>query len=130
LGVSIARQSPKPPNLDIFSRWIQYAEERDAFLEANREHSTATQIIRACEAIIVCCLADDFAPTTGRQMIRKNPAYPGRTDAWRFWRRPQMRTADDLFGGSQGSPRTDRVIATSIQWAEKIMEKIDGRHRE
>jgi len=36
-----------------------------------------------------------------------------------------MRTADDLFGGPQGSPRTDRLIAASIQWAEKIMEKID-----
>jgi len=36
-----------------------------------------------------------------------------------------MQTADDLFGGPQGSPRTDKLIATSIQWAEKIMEKID-----
>jgi hypothetical protein len=38
-----------------------------------------------------------------------------------------MRTADDLFGGPQGSPRTDKLIAASIQWAEKIMEKIDSR---
>ena len=36
-----------------------------------------------------------------------------------------MRTADDLFGGPQGSPRTDKLIAASIQWAERIMEKID-----
>ena len=36
-----------------------------------------------------------------------------------------MQTADDLFGGPQGSPRTDKLIAASIQWAEKIMEKID-----
>jgi len=36
-----------------------------------------------------------------------------------------MRTADDLFGGPEGSPRTDKLIAASIQWAEKIMEKID-----
>jgi hypothetical protein len=36
-----------------------------------------------------------------------------------------MQTADDLFGGPHGSPRTDRLIAASIQWAEKIMEKID-----
>jgi len=36
-----------------------------------------------------------------------------------------MRTADDLFGCPQGSPRTDKLIAASIQWAEKIMEKID-----
>jgi hypothetical protein len=38
-----------------------------------------------------------------------------------------MQTADDLFGGPQGSPRTDKLIAASIQWAERIMEKIDGR---
>ena len=38
----------------------------------------------------------------------------------------QMRTADDLFGTPQGSPRTDKLIAASIQWAEKIMEKIDN----
>ncbi len=37
-----------------------------------------------------------------------------------------MRTADDLFGGPQGSPRTDKLIVASIQWAEKIMEKIDA----
>jgi hypothetical protein len=37
-----------------------------------------------------------------------------------------MQTADDLFGGPQGSPRSDKLIAASIQWAEKIMEKIDG----
>jgi hypothetical protein len=36
-----------------------------------------------------------------------------------------MRTADDLFGGPQGSPRTDRLIAASVQWAERIMRKID-----
>ena len=38
-----------------------------------------------------------------------------------------MRTADDLFGEPQGSPRTDKLIAASIQWAEKIMQKIDER---
>ncbi len=38
-----------------------------------------------------------------------------------------MRTADDLFGGPQGSPRTDKLIAASIQWAERILEKIDAR---
>jgi hypothetical protein len=38
-----------------------------------------------------------------------------------------MQTADDLFGGPQGSPRTDKLIAASIQWAQKIMEKIDSR---
>ena len=38
-----------------------------------------------------------------------------------------MRTADDLFGGPQGSPRTDKLISASIQWAERIMQKIDDR---
>lgn len=38
-----------------------------------------------------------------------------------------MRTADDLFDTTQGSPRTDRLIAASVQWAERIMEKIDER---
>jgi hypothetical protein len=35
-----------------------------------------------------------------------------------------MQTADDLFGGPQGSPRTDKLITASVQSAEKIMEKI------
>jgi len=37
-----------------------------------------------------------------------------------------MRTADDLFGTPEGSPRTDKLIAASIQWAERIMERIDS----
>ena len=37
-----------------------------------------------------------------------------------------LNTADDLFGGPQGSPRTDKMIAAAIQWAERIMRKIDG----
>jgi hypothetical protein len=37
-----------------------------------------------------------------------------------------MERADDLFGGPQGSPRTDKLIAASIQWAEEIMRKIDS----
>jgi hypothetical protein len=37
-----------------------------------------------------------------------------------------MQTADDLFGGPQGSPRTDKLIAASVQWAVEIMRKIDG----
>ena len=36
-----------------------------------------------------------------------------------------MQSADDLFGTPQGSPRTDKLIAASVQWAEKIMRKID-----
>jgi hypothetical protein len=40
-----------------------------------------------------------------------------------------METADDLFGTPQGSPRTDKLIAASIQWAEKIMKRIDAVYR-
>jgi hypothetical protein len=36
-----------------------------------------------------------------------------------------MPRVDDLFGGPDGSPRTDKLIAASIQWATLIMEKID-----
>jgi len=38
-----------------------------------------------------------------------------------------MQTADDLFGGPLGSPRTTGLIEASIQWAEEIMKKIDKR---
>jgi hypothetical protein len=37
-----------------------------------------------------------------------------------------MQAADDLFGTPSGSPRTDRLIEASIQWAERIMWKIDN----
>jgi hypothetical protein len=37
-----------------------------------------------------------------------------------------MQSADDLFGTPQGSPRTDKLIAASVQWAEAIMRKIDN----
>jgi hypothetical protein len=37
-----------------------------------------------------------------------------------------MQTTDDLFGGPQGSPRSEKLILASIQWAERIMEKIDS----
>ena len=37
-----------------------------------------------------------------------------------------MQTADDLFGGPQGSPRTDKLIVASVQWAEAIMKKVDS----
>jgi hypothetical protein len=34
--------------------------------------------------------------------------------------------ADNLFGGPQGSPRTDKMIAAAVQWAERIMRKVDS----
>jgi hypothetical protein len=36
-----------------------------------------------------------------------------------------MRTASDLFGMPGGSPETDKLISASVQWARRIMEKID-----
>jgi hypothetical protein len=30
-----------------------------------------------------------------------------------------MQSADDLFGGPMGSPRSDKVILASVQWAER-----------
>jgi hypothetical protein len=37
-----------------------------------------------------------------------------------------LKTAEDLFGTPQGSPRTDAMIAAAVQWADRIMRKIDG----
>jgi hypothetical protein len=36
-----------------------------------------------------------------------------------------IQSADDLFGTPQGSPRTDKLISASVQWAVQIMKKID-----
>jgi hypothetical protein len=43
-----------------------------------------------------------------------------------LWRRCTCRAQMTCFGEPQGSPRTDRLIEASIQWAERIMQKIDG----
>ena len=37
-----------------------------------------------------------------------------------------LRTADDLFREPQGSPRTDQLIAASVQWASEIMRTFDS----
>jgi hypothetical protein len=39
----------------------------------------------------------------------------------------KMDVADDLFGGPQGSPRTDKMIGAAVQWAELIMRKVDAQ---
>ena len=53
----------------------------------------------------------------------------GRAGSSALWPRSlaslHMRTANDLFGGPEGSPRTDKLIAASVQWAELIMKKVD-----
>jgi hypothetical protein len=37
-----------------------------------------------------------------------------------------FKTPEDLFGTPSGSPRSDAMIAAAVQWAERIMGKIDG----
>jgi hypothetical protein len=39
---------------------------------------------------------------------------------------PHFKTPDDLFGTPNGSPRSDRMITAAVQWAERIMSKLDG----
>ena len=36
-----------------------------------------------------------------------------------------FKTPEDLFGTPQGSPRSDKMVAAAVQWAEKIMDKTD-----
>jgi hypothetical protein len=36
-----------------------------------------------------------------------------------------LRTTDDLFD-TRESPRTASMVAAAVQWAERIMRKIDG----
>jgi hypothetical protein len=39
-----------------------------------------------------------------------------------------LKTTEDLFD-SKPSPRTESLVASAVQWAEKIMRKIDGVYR-
>jgi hypothetical protein len=39
-----------------------------------------------------------------------------------------LQTADDLFGGPQSSPRTDKMVSAAIQRAERILRKFDSVH--
>jgi len=36
-----------------------------------------------------------------------------------------LKTTDDLFD-SRSSPRTESLVAAAVQWAERIMRRIDG----
>jgi hypothetical protein len=36
-----------------------------------------------------------------------------------------LKTTDDLFD-SRPSPRTETMVAAAVQWADRIMRKIDG----
>jgi hypothetical protein len=37
----------------------------------------------------------------------------------------QFRTTEDLFD-NRSSPRTEAMVAAAVQWAERIMRKIDN----
>jgi hypothetical protein len=39
-----------------------------------------------------------------------------------------LKTTEDLFD-SKPSPRTESLVGAAVQWAEKIMKKIDGVYR-
>jgi len=39
-----------------------------------------------------------------------------------------LKTTEDLFD-SRPSPRTESLIASAVQWAERIMRRIDGTFR-
>jgi hypothetical protein len=36
-----------------------------------------------------------------------------------------LKTAEDLFD-SKSSPRTDGMVAAAVQWAERILRKVDN----
>jgi hypothetical protein len=38
---------------------------------------------------------------------------------------PHLKTTEDLFD-NRGSPRTESMVAAAVQWAERIMRKIDS----
>ena len=37
-----------------------------------------------------------------------------------------FKTPEDLFGTPSGRPRSDKMIAAAVQWAELIMRKVDS----
>jgi hypothetical protein len=36
-----------------------------------------------------------------------------------------LKTTDDLFG-SKSSPRTESLVSAAVQWAERIIRKVDA----
>jgi hypothetical protein len=40
----------------------------------------------------------------------------------------RLKTTEDLFD-SKSSPRSESLVAAAVQWAERIMRKIDGVYR-
>ena len=65
-----------------------------------------------------CSVSGDADPTVSNGQRRQSEPNCQR-DIW-------IDPADDLFGGPQGRPRTDKMIAAAVQWAERIMQKVDS----
>ena len=40
-----------------------------------------------------------------------------------------LKTTEDLFD-SKPSPRTESLVGAAVQWAERIMKRIDGVYRQ
>jgi len=40
-----------------------------------------------------------------------------------------LKTTDDLFD-NRSSPRTESMVAAAVQWADRIIRKIDGLYAE
>ena len=40
-----------------------------------------------------------------------------------------LKTTEDLFD-SKPNPRTESLVGAAVQWAERIMKKIDGVYRQ
>ena len=53
-----------------------------------------------------------------------NPARNGPAILYASYKVRHLKTVDDLFASS--SPRPDSLVAAAVQWAERIMKKIDG----
>ncbi len=86
---------------------------------------TCTRVGIPCDLLLILSLGGEYKAKDLRCPDGRGPQTCYRGDG-RDPHRHAHGEADDLFGGPPGSPRTDKLIAASIQWAEKIMEKIDN----
>jgi hypothetical protein len=69
-----------------------------------------------------------------RRLTRNNNLHPARMDEGRkrvlaivagILNTRHLKTTEDLFD-NRPSPRTEAMVAAAVQWAERIMRKIDG----
>jgi hypothetical protein len=73
-------------------------------------------------------------PIVGEQianMLLWLPWTKGANASWRLWPgilvARHLKNPEDLHE-SRPSPRTESLIASAVQWAERIMRRIDGLH--